>query len=407
MIKRSPAHPLVFALLLAALFGIIAERPLHAAEEYNFAGSAQLDYHLVANGPRAESVPGPGTTFQGFTMEAGLKVAVDISDHLSANVKACYGCHGLELDMAYFDYRAVDEFNLRAGRFSPSFGAFNLRHDPANHMLSDKPLPYDMGRMLRKGDWNNGVLPSPFPSNGVEIDGTHWIGAVAQFDYALYAVTGFKNDSDPNPTDLNFQESHLPYYVDSVPRPATGARLALTLKGSSAVDMTLGASGMLGTYDPKNELTYVIAGADLSLRVDHTAFRLEYLVRRQQFDTSNPDIFKYAIAPNGGDFFTKHGAYAELEQPITSAVDFTGRVDGMLRRGNVSDVLTGSGSDAATSVSALEYQSYVVRETLGVAYALERNFRLKGSAELWQFSYPDSLGQKAALGFHFGAVGSF
>jgi hypothetical protein len=398
---------LVLVLVLSALFSVLGTRPSQAAEEYNFAGSAQLDYLLVPNAPRAAGAPGAGTTFQGFTMEAALKVAVDISEHLSANVKACYGCHGVEVDMAYFDYRAVDEFNLRVGRFSPSFGAFNLRHDPANHMLSDKPLPYDMGRMLRKGDWNNGVLPSPFPTNGVEVDGTHWIGTSLQFDYALYAVTGFKNYGDPNPTDFNFQQSHLPYYVDSAVNPASGARLALTMKSSSAVDLTLGASAMVGTFDPKSELTYVIAGADFALRVQRTALRVEYLVRRQQFDARNPDIFKYAVARSSGDFFTKQGAFAELEQPLSSVFDFTARVDGMLRLGNVSDVPVGSGSEVATSVSPLDYQSYVVRETLGLACALERNFRLKGSAELWQFSYPDSLGQKAALGIHLGAVGSF
>ncbi|HEY4103492.1 MAG TPA: porin [Polyangiaceae bacterium] len=394
-------------LILVALLASITSRSARAAEEYNFAGSAQADYFLVPNGPRAEQTPGPGTTFQGFTMEAGLKVAVDISEHLSANVKACYGCHGLELDMAYFDYRVVDEFNLRAGRFSPTFGAFNLRHDPANHMLSDKPLPYDMGRMLRKGDWNNGVLPSPFPSNGVELDGTHWLGNLAQFDYALYAVTGFRNTIDPNPADFNFQESHLPYFVDTATRPATGARLALTVRGGAAVDSTLGASAMLGTYDAKSNLTYAIGGADFSLRVKRTAFRAEYLIRRQQFDRNNPDIFKYSLAADNGDFFVKQGAFAEIEQPLGSSLDSTLRVDGMWRRGNVSDIVVGSASSVPTTVSPLTYQSYVLRETLGLEFALERNFRLKGSAELWQFSYADSLGNKEALGFHFGAVGSF
>ena len=128
--------------------------------------------------------------------------------------------------MAYFDLRTSDELNLRFGRFSPSFGAFNLRHDVANHHLSDKPLPYDMGRMLRMTTWNLGVMPSPFPDNGVEVDGTHWFGEGAQLDYAAYVVTGFKNDLDPNATDLDFQESHLPYYVTSDPRPTGGARLA-------------------------------------------------------------------------------------------------------------------------------------------------------------------------------------
>ena len=288
----------VAAIVATALLALLGAHGAGAfEEERNFAGSAQLDYHFVANDPTAVGAPRPSSTFEGFTLEAATKVAVDVSEHLSANVKVCYGCHGFELDMAYFDLRAFDELNLRVGRFSPTFGAFNLRHDPANHLTSDKPLPYDMGRMLRKGDWGNGVLPSPFPMNGVEVDGTHWVGSTAQFDYAVYAVTGFKNDIDPNPTDLDFQESHLPYYVSSDPRPTLGARLALTVR-AGALDTTLGASGLAGTYDPANRLSYAIVGGDLSLRIVRTAIRVEYLIRRQQMDLGDPDIFKYA--PSGG-----------------------------------------------------------------------------------------------------------
>ncbi len=398
---------LLLAIVIVAVMALVAHRPALAFdEERNFAGSAQLDYDFVPSEPGAVAAPGPATTFQGFTLESALKVAVDISDHLSANVKACYGCHGFELDMAYFDLRAADELNLRVGRFSPSFGAFNLRHDPANHMTSDKPLPYDMGRMLRKGDWYNGVLPSPFPTNGAELNGTHWIGDVAQLDYAGYVVMGFKNDTDPNPTDFNLQESHLPYYVTSDPRPAAGSRIALTLKAGDKSDMTLGGSGMFGTYDPNNRLTYAIVGGDLSLRVGRTAVRMEYLVRRQQMDTSNPDIFKYAIAPVGGDLFAKHGAYVEVEQPLTNALDVLARGDGMYRVGNVSNAVVGSGSDAP-GYSPLSYESWVARETLALAFSVERNFRFKGSVELWEFSYADMAGREAELSFHLGAVGSF
>jgi hypothetical protein len=393
--------------LVTVILALVARRPAQAfEEERNFAGSAQLDYHLVASEPAAVGAPGPSSTFEGFTLEAATKVAVDISEHLSANVKVCYGCHGFELDMAYFDLRAADELNLRVGRFSPTFGAFNLRHDPANHTTSDKPLPYDMGRMLRKGDWNNGVLPSPFPMNGVEVDGTHWVGNVAQFDYAAYAVAGFKNDSDPNPTDLNFQESHLPYYIDNDPRPATGARLAVTFR-AGAVDATLGASGLAGTYDPQNRLAYAILGGDVSLRVVRTAFRMEYLVRRQQMDTSDPDIFRYAVAGVDGDFFTKQGAYLEVEQPVTRAFDLLVRADGMVRTGNVSNAPVGSGTETSTTESPLTSTSYVARETLAAAFALDRNFRLKGSIELWEFSYDDAAGRETELSFHLGAVGSF
>jgi hypothetical protein len=398
---------LLLALALGALMALVARRPAFAFdEEHNFAGSAQLDYHFVPSEPGAISAPGPATTFQGFTLEAALKVAVDISDHLSANFKICYGCHDFGLDMAYFDLRAADELNLRVGRFSPSFGAFNLRHDPANHMTSDKPLPYDMGRMLRKGDWNNGVLPSPFPTNGAEINGTHWIGNTAQLDYAAYVVMGFKNDTDPDPTDFNFQESHNPYFVTSDPRPAAGSRLALTVKAGDRADITLGASGMFGTYDPNNRLTYAIVGGDLALRLGRTAMRMEYLVRRQQMDVSDPDIFKYAIASVDGDFFTKQGAYVEIEQPITDAFDLLARGDGMYRVGNVSNAAVASGNEAP-AYSPLSYESWVARETLALAYEVERNFRFKGSVELWEFSYADLAGREAELSFHVGAVGSF
>jgi hypothetical protein len=387
------ARGLVAALLASILLALFAQAA-DAGEDRNFAGSAQLDYHFVPSDVRATAAPGPGTTFQGFTLEAAAKLAVDISDHLSANVKVCFGCHGFELDMAYFDLRAADELNLRFGRFSPSFGAFNLRHDPANHLLSDKPLPYDMGRMLRKQDWNNGVLPSPFPSNGAEVNGTHWMGNVAQLDYAVYAVTGFKNDVAANPLDLDFQESHLPYYVTSDPSPAGGARLALTIKAAPTTDVTLGASGMYGSYNPANTLTYAIGGADFSIRIARTTLRAEYLLRRQEFSTSDPGLFKYALAADRGDFFVKHGAFIEIEQPVISGLDLLGRVDGLYRAGNV------------PAASPLTDKSSVVRETLGLAYAVERNLRLKGSVEVWEFSYRDT-GHQDELSFHLAAVGSF
>jgi hypothetical protein len=238
------------------------------------------------------------------------------------------------------------------------------------------------------------VLPSPFPMNGVELNGTHWVGELAQFDYAAYVVTGFKNDIASNPTDLDFQESHLPYYVSADPSPAGGARIALTIKAAPTTDISLGASGMAGTYNPANTLAYAIVGADFSLRFARTTLRAEYLLRRQQFDTSNPGIFAYAIAPQRGDFSVKHGAFVELEQPLGRGLDVLGRVDAMYRAGNV---VVGS---------PLGDKASVVRETLGLAYAIERNFRLKGSVEVWEFSYPEA-GRNTDLSFHLGAVGSF
>jgi hypothetical protein len=377
----------LLSLLILILF-LFAAIPALAIDR-TFAGSAQIDYHFVTTRKHADV---ERYAFEGFTLEAAGKIAVDISDKLSANAKICFGCHGFELPMGYLDWRLADELNIRVGRFSPSFGHFNLRHDPANHRLSDKPLPYDMGRMLRFRTWGQGVLPSPFPDNGVEINGTRWFGEKAQLDYAAYAVAGFKGSA--RSVDLDFKESRQAFYVDNNARPTVGGRLALTYKLGAAADATLGGSVMHGTFDPTNDRTYTILGADLVFRIQRTNLRFEYLVRRQEMDVSNPVIFKYELVD---DYFVKHGAYAELEQPITRAMDLIVRVDGMHRSGNV-----------LASETMLERRSTVVRYTLGTTHVLEKSLRLKLSSELWQWTDADAVtSRKLDLGFHVAAVGTF
>jgi hypothetical protein len=72
-----------------------------------------------------------------------------------------------------------------------------------------------MGRMLRMTSWGLGVLPSPFPDNGVEVSGSHWIGSTVQLDYAAYAVGGFKGAKDG--LDIDWLQSRSPnlFYVDN------------------------------------------------------------------------------------------------------------------------------------------------------------------------------------------------
>src|SRR5262245_35868136 len=149
----------------------------------NFAGSIQLDYLAVPT----DNV-GRKNAFDGATLELSMKMTVDFHRDVSAQIKICYACHGFEVAMAFFDLRVADELSFRVGRFIPSFGEFPLRHDVANHRTSDKPLPYDMGRMLRLREWNMGVLPSPWVDNGVEISGSHFLGGLSQIFYAVYGI---------------------------------------------------------------------------------------------------------------------------------------------------------------------------------------------------------------------------
>lgn len=375
-------------LALGATLVLVFMTGAAAALDRTFAGSAQADYHFAPT-----QVSKGGNALDGATLELALKLSVDLSDHLSGNVKVCFGCHGFETDMAYVDYRVRDELAFRVGRFSPSFGAFNLRHDPANHRLSDKPLPYDMGRMLRLRDWNMGVLPSPFPDNGVEIEGTHWFGNKLQVDWALYGVSGFK--ADYSATDLDFIASRNGnlYYVDNNSVPSFGARVDSTLKLGEQSDVTIGVSGMGGPFDPQRKLWYAIGGADLTLRLSRTIFRAEYLFRRQEFD-EDAAMFRYVVTDDA-KFFVKHGAYVEVEQPLVSGLDLIVRADGMLRVGNV------------PMSSPLDKTSWVARATLGVAYLVERHLRLKASTELWEFSDLGASLRNTEVSFHVAAAASF
>jgi hypothetical protein len=288
----------------------------------------------------------------------------------------------MEVGMAFFDLRMADELNLRVGRFTPAFGEFPLRHDPANHRTSDKPLPYDMGRMLRRSDWNEGVLPAPWVDNGVELLGTRFVGG-GRVDYAAYLLSGPKGTADA--ADFDFIASRDPnqYYVDNNSEPVVGARLSGTADlDSDGHGITFGASFMTGRYDPDRHLAFLIAGADLVANLEGVVLRAEYLARRTDMSVGADPAMRWKFGPGSDgkydDHFFKHGFYAEAEVPI-GRVDAFARFDGLLRFGNV---LAGAGMPS----NALSSSSRVLRYTAGAAIRIIENVRLKTSVEYYQFN---------------------
>jgi hypothetical protein len=336
----------------------------------NFAGSVQLDYMAVPS-----QTTGRTLALDGASAEVSLKIAIDFTRRITANVKMCYACHGIEVGMAYFDLRVADELNFRVGRFTPAFGDFPVRHDPANHRTSDKPLPYDMGRMVRLVDWNEGVLPAPWVDNGLEINGTHFFGERIQTDYAVYAIGGPRASTDPVDFDFKQSRSGEAYYIDSNSRPAIGGQLVASVIGD-AVSLSVGASAMRGTYDPDHRLRFALAGAHAVLRFRDIYLRAEYLTRRTEMSVMEPGRFRYGPDSNGvlDPFFVKDGGYAELEVPVGGRLTLIAREDGLRRRGNV---LKGS---------AMSRNSRVIRSTAAVAYELADALRLKLSYEYYAFS---------------------
>jgi hypothetical protein len=148
------------------------------------------------------------------------------------------------------------------------------------------------------------------------------------------------------------------------------------LHGSTTV--TLGASGMAGTYDPENHLDYQIAGADLVVQVSRIFFRTEYLARRTQMALGGDpaERFKYGPGKDGkyDPYFLKQGFYAELEVPIGDRFDVIGRWDGLRRQGNV------------LRNSELRSDSAVLRYTLGGSVRLRGATRIKLSGEFYDFT---------------------
>ncbi len=355
----------------------------------NFAGSVQLDYLAVPS----EDV-GRELGLDGATVELSLKLAVDFNDDVSSNVKICVACHGMEVGMAFFDLRKSDLLNFRVGRFTPQFGSFPLRHDPANHRTSDKPLPYDMGRMLRTEEWNMSILPTPWVDNGIEVSGTKFTGDSGRIDYAVYAIGGPKAGSGASDFDFIQSRSRDRYYVDNNSRPSVGAKFGTSFDITDNLSFAWGASVMAGHYDPNNELSYGIFGTDLQLRYKRIYWRSEYIARRTKMALGDDPAtrFKYGPGADGtyDPYFIKDGFYTELEVPLTDAFDVIGRWDGMRRLGNV------------VATSPLRSKSSILRYTAAVAYRLSMGLRIKSSVEFYDFSDFDD-----ETAFHLALAGPF
>jgi len=379
-------RPLAWVVSLAAVTSAFAIHARAETKARTFAGSLQLDYLAVPT----ES-PARRFTLDGATVELSLKLSVDVSDNISTSVKVCFACHGFEAGLAFVDLRAADELHLRVGRMTPAFGAFPLRHDPANHRTSDKPLPYDMGRMVRRDAWNEGILPAPWVDNGVELGGTHFFEH-GQLDYAIYAMSGPKGNADAADFDFTQSRSGEQYYVDNNSQPIVGGRLAGSMELRGHGTLALGGSVMAGTYDPDGKLAFYIAGIDAAVDLHWLVVRGEYLVRRTEMALGSDPATRFKFGPGAdgrfSDFFVKDGFYVEAELPIDH-VELLARWDGMRRIGNV------------LATSQLDSDSSLLRYTGGLAVRFG-TLRVKGSVELYDFS---ELGNEVAL--HLGMATPF
>lgn len=321
-------------------------------------GSATVDYRLVSgvNPPSNPSVLG----ITGFTFEIAQKVVAEVGHGVSFTVKACAGCHGIEVDQGYGEVRLKRAFNFRAGRINVPFGEFNTRHDPANFSTPSKPLPYAMGDMLMYGReaFNLGIVPAPYVDNGLEVFGSFTLSSKTQLDYAVYVVKGLAGTND-----LDFAASRN--YLDNNRTPGFGARVVLT-----GDDWAIGVSGNGGTYDPKDSLWYVMGGLELYGRVGPVVLRAEALARRTDLDVTLPG-YGFAIFDR---WFLKAGWYAQAEWAVNGKLTLVLRSDGLQRFG------------LPLPSTELSPSAGVQRQTAAAMFRINDYVAVKADYELWTFT---------------------
>jgi len=353
------------ALLLLSLAGIflVAERA-QARANVNVSGSVYVDDWSLSNKAAAQSTPGT------LTPDAALKVEVDVHDVLAVSAKACFSCHGLEVEHISLDYTPRPYFNLSAGRVVIPFGEFSNRVDPSSHATPDAPLIFDMGRMPYFGasGFNEGVIPLPYVDTGVIAYGQTWLGKRVQAWYGGYGVAGLRGTND-----IDFISMRSAYYTDNNTVPAGGGRIALTYSQANPSswigDVSVGGSITGGRYDPAGSLGYYAWGVDAQAPIGPVTIRGEYAARRTDIDRNAPGYRSVIVDP----FFDKRGWYLEAESPVGKWVRAVARVDRLDREG----------IPTPSMIAALGPDAHITRYTAGVTVTPVSAFFIKGAYEYW------------------------
>jgi hypothetical protein len=355
-LPRLAAAALAGALLAGAL-------PAGAADNVMVSGSVFVDHWGIQDEATRRRAP------RSVSPEGSLKVQVDVNDDVSFSAKACFSCHGIDMEHAYLEYTPKVWFNVQAGRLVIPFGEFTNRYDPSSHKTTSAPLIYDMGRAayLDRSAMNFGVVMIPYVDTGVMIYGVKWIGSKLQAWYGLYGVSGLRGTND-----LDFMALRTAYYNDNNAEPAGGGRLALTWAsdaGAWLADVQVGGSFTAGRYDREARLGYAAAAADASFKLGPFTVRGEYALRRTDLDPKASGYRYEVVDP----YMNKEGWYAELEHPLGKHLSLVYRYDELKRTG----VPTPGASASLTPASKF------VRYTAGFVLEPAPSVFVKAGWEFW------------------------
>jgi len=370
-------------LAAAAGLALLAGARAEAKSAVNVSGSIYVDQWWLSSKTAADH------TIGAITPDGALKVSADVHDDLAVSAKACFGCHGIEVEHLSVEYTPKSWFNVSAGRVVVPFGEYANRIDPGSHRSVSAPLIYDMGRMPYgdKTGFNLGVIPVPYVDTGAILYGQSWIGERVQVWYGGYGVAGLRGSND-----ADFTSMRSVYYADNNRLPSGGGRLALTWSQEDPSfvlgDVSVGGSFTGGRYDQPGSLPYAAWGLDAQTRVGPFTLRGEYAARRTHIDPSAPGFRFVVVDP----WFDKKGWYAEIEHPIGKWLGAVYRYDRMDR----------VGVPVPGMITQISPDSTIKRVTAGLMLTPATSFYVKASYEYWDFS---DLG--TTHGVHVGVGGSF
>jgi hypothetical protein len=373
---RALARGVAVALALGAGGGLARAASSHVS------GSVYIDDWVIPDSNVAAQAP------RGITPEGSLKVTAIVTEDVSFSAKACFSCHGIEMEHLMVEYAPKGWFNVQAGRVAVPFGEYANRVDPSGHTAPSAPLIYDMGRMIygSRNTLNLGVVPQPYIDTGVILFGVFFLGDAVQVWYGGYGVAGMRGGND-----VDFVAMRALYYTDNNGVPSYGGRVAINVTTgphSFLGDLSVGGSYTGGRYNAAARLSYYAWGADASLKLGPLTFRGEYADRRTDIDTSVPGYGYVIVDP----WVEKTGWYAELEHPLGKRITAIYRVDRLQRQG-----VPLPGANAA-----LTPDSRLDRLTVGLQFVPADALFIKGDWEYWRASdFPD------ANTFHVGIGGAF
>jgi hypothetical protein len=352
------------ALLALAGLAVLAAGQASAGSNASYSGTAYVDYWGMSSKAMAKRSPA------GVTIDAAIKMGMDINDDLTFSAKACFSCHGIEFDHVMLDWMPYKKFNVQVGRLAIPFGEFSNRVDPSGHKSVSAPLIYDMGRMVygEKSAMNLGVLPLPYTDTGVLVYGQFFILNALQVWYGAYATAGLRGGND-----LDFIATRAIYYTDNNRVPAAGGRVVTTYAsegGSLLGDVSVGASATAGRYDRDAKLGYVAWGADASMQLWRFTLRGEYATRQTDLDPKA--TYPYALVD---PWISKDGWYGEVEFPVPIVDRYVSaalRYDELHRRGT-----------PLSASSPLSTDSAIQRYTAGLMIIPAPSLYLKVGYEYW------------------------